>query len=186
MKSASGVDPNITMQELLEQYPGAQRALFRKYHIGGCSSCGFAPDETLGGVCERNENLDVAEVIDHIQASDAEDRTMQIEPRELADAMNGGAKVQLLDVRTREEYEAVKIDGAELFTQESMQKIMSGWPKNDLLVIYDHQGTRSLDAAAYFQGHGFERVKSLRGGIDAWSAEVDPKLPRYHIEATPQ
>lgn len=176
----------MTMQELLEQYPGAQRALFQKYHIGGCSSCGFAPDETLAGVCERNENLDVTEVIDHIQTSDAADRAMQIEPRELADVISGGTKVQLLDVRTREEFEAVKIDGAELFTQESMQKIMNTWPKNDLFVIYDHQGTRSLDAAAYFRGHGFEKVKSLRGGIDAWSAEVDPKLPRYDIEAKPQ
>ena len=41
-----------------------------------------------------------------------------------------------------------------------------------------------MDAAAYFQGHGFTNVKSLRGGIDAWSAEVDPKLPRYHLEPT--
>jgi hypothetical protein len=60
------VDPNITMRELLEQFPGAQRALFRRYHIGGCASCGFAPEETLTGVCARNENLDVDEVIEHI------------------------------------------------------------------------------------------------------------------------
>ena len=59
---------------------------------------------------------------------------------------------------------------------------MSTWPKENLLVIYDHQGTRSMDAAAYFQGQGFENVKSLRGGIDAWSVEVDSKLPRYHLE----
>ncbi|HEY4283010.1 MAG TPA: rhodanese-like domain-containing protein [Chthoniobacterales bacterium] len=182
MTSAATIDPNVTMRELLEQFPGAQRALFRKYHIGGCSSCGFAPEETLAGVCARNENLDVGEVIDHIVASDAADRAMQIEPRDLAGQMAQGQQVRLLDVRTREEHEAVKIDGAELFTQDSMQTIMSTWPKHDLLVIYDHQGTRSLDAAAYFQGHGFEKVKSLRGGIDAWSAEVDPKLPRYHLE----
>ena len=182
MKSAATIDPNITMRELLEQFPGAQRALFRKYHIGGCSSCGFAPDETLAGVCGRNENVDITEAIDHIIASDAADRAMQIEPRELADSIAKGEPAHLLDVRTREEYEAVKIDGAELFTQDSMQNILSTWPRQDLMVIYDHQGTRSLDAAAYFQGHGFENVKSLRGGIDAWSAEVDPKLPRYHLE----
>jgi rhodanese-related sulfurtransferase len=187
MKSAAAtIDPNITMRELLEQYPGAQRALFRKYHIGGCSSCGFAPDETLAGVCARNEDLDVNEVIDHVVESDAADRAMQIEPRELAEAMSDGKPVQLLDVRTREEFEAVKIEGAELFTQDTAQKIMSTWPKNELFVIYDHQGARSLDAAAYFQGHGFANVKSLRGGIDAWSAEVDPKLPRYHLEVEPQ
>src|SRR3954468_6926963 len=186
MKSASNIDPNSTMKELLEQYPGAQRALFRKYHIGGCSSCGFSPDETLAGGCARNENLNVDEVVDHIVASDEADRAMQIEPRDLADRMTRGEKVNLLDVRTREEFEAVKIDDAHLFTQDLMQKITTDWSRAQLLVIYDHQGTRSMDAAAYLLGHGFENVKSLRGGIDAWSAEVDPKLPRYHLEIAAQ
>jgi rhodanese-related sulfurtransferase len=176
------MDPSITMRELLEQFPGAQRALFRRYHIGGCSSCGFAPEETLGGVCARNENLNTTEVIEHIIESDAADKAMQIEPRELAEHMARGEPVQLLDVRTREEFEAVKIDGAHFFTQELMQEAMSTWSRDHLLVIYDHAGTRSLDAAAYFQGHGFANVKSLRGGIDAWSADVDPQLPRYRLE----
>jgi rhodanese-related sulfurtransferase len=180
--NATTVDPNITMRELLVQLPGAQRALFRKYHIGGCSSCGFSPEETLAQVCARNENLDVDEVIEHIIASEEAERAMQIEPRDLAERIARGEKVYLLDVRTREEYDAVKIDNAHLFTQELMQEIQSNWPRENLLVIYDHQGTRSLDAAAYFQGHGFENVKSLRGGIDAWSVEVDPKLSRYHLE----
>ena len=176
------IDPNITMQKLLEQFPGAQRALFRKYHIGGCSSCGFAPEETLAGVCARNDNLSVDEVIDHVVASDAADRAMQIEPRDLADRIAAGEKVQLLDVRTREEFDAVKIPGAQFFTQDLMQEILSKWSRENLLVVYDHQGARSMDAAAYFQGHGFENVKSLRGGIDAWSVEVDTKLPRYDLE----
>jgi len=181
MSSAATIDPNITMKELLQQFPGAQRALFRRYHIGGCSSCGFAPEETLAGVCARNENLNTAEVIEHIIESDAADRAMQIEPRELASRLKDG-DVHLLDVRTREEFDAVKIDGAELFTQELMQEAMSNWPREHLLVIYDHEGTRSMDAAAYFLGHGFPNVKSLRGGIDAWSVEVDTSLPRYHLE----
>jgi rhodanese-related sulfurtransferase len=182
MDSTATIDPKITMRELLEQFPGAQRALFRKYHIGGCSSCGFSPDETLAGVCARNENVDVNEAIDHIIASDAADRAMQIEPQELAQRIKSGEHVKLLDVRTREEFEAVKIAGAHLFTQELMQSVLNNWPRERLLVIYDHDGARSMDAAAYFQGHGFDNVKSLRGGIDAWSAEVDPSLPRYHIE----
>lgn len=182
MTSTATIDPQITMRELLVQFPGAQRALFRRYHIGGCSSCGFAPEETLAGLCARNENLSTAEVIDHIIESDAADTAMQIEPRELSDRMARGEKVQLLDVRTREEFDAVKIDQAQLFTQELMQNAMSQWPRENLVVIYDHQGTRSMDAAAYFQGHGFPNVKSLRGGIDAWSAEVDPSLPRYQLE----
>ncbi|PYJ11220.1 MAG: molybdopterin-synthase sulfurylase [Verrucomicrobia bacterium] len=182
MTLAPSIDPNITMRDLLVQFPGAQRALFRKYHIGGCSSCGFGQDETLAGVCARNENLNVDEVVEHIITSHEADVAMQIEPLELSDRIVRGEKVYLLDVRTREEWEAVKLPGSHLFTQELMQEILASESKTDLLVIYDHQGARSMDAAAYFQGHGFENVKSLKGGIDAWSAEVDPKLPRYHLE----
>src|SRR5438270_2312159 len=183
MNSTATIDPNITMKELLVQFPGAQRALFRKYHIGGCASCGCSPEETLAGVCARNENLDVNEVIEHITTSHEADRAMQIGPRELADRI-AGEPVYLLDVRTSEEFEAVKLPGAHLFTQDRMQEILSDGSRTNLFVIYDHTGARSMDAAAYFQGHGFENVKSLRGGIDAWSAEVDPKLPRYHLEQT--
>ena len=183
MSIAAEINPQITMSELLARYPGAQRALFRKYHIGGCSSCGFQSNETLAGVCARNENLDVDEVTEHILASDAADRAMQIEPRDLAERLAAGERINLLDIRTREEFEAVKLPGAHLFTQEFMQEILARWPREELLVIYDHQGMRSMDAAAYFQGHGFEQIKSLRGGIDAWSAEIDPKLPRYHLES---
>ena len=182
MNTTQTIDPQLSMRELLEQYPGAQRALFRRYHIGGCASCGFSPEETLAGVCARNENLDVDEVTEHILTSDAADRAMQIEPRELADRLAAGETIHLLDIRTREEFDAVRLPGAHLFTQEFMQEILAKWSRTDLVVIYDHQGARSMDAAAYFQGHGFEQIKSLRGGIDAWSAEVDPKLSRYHLE----
>jgi rhodanese-related sulfurtransferase len=182
MDTVTAIDPNITMKELLVQFPGAQRALFRKYHIGGCSSCGFSPEETLAGVCARNENLNMEEAAEHIIASHEADLAMQIEPRELAERLSRGENIYLLDVRTREEFDAVKIDKAHLFTQELMQEILSNWSRDNLLVVYDHQGTRSMDAAAYFQGHGFENVKSLHGGIDAWSAEVDSNLPRYDLE----
>ena len=132
-ESAAAIDPNITMKELLVQFPGAQRALFRKYHIGGCSSCGFSPDETLAGVCARNENLNVDEVTEHIIASHEADLAMQIEPRELSDRIASGEKVYLLDVRTREEWEAVKLPESHLFTQELMQEILANESKTIFL-----------------------------------------------------
>ena len=58
--------PQTPMRRALEVFPGAQRALFRRYHIGGCASCGFEPEESLEGLCRRN-GLDVAEVIRHIE-----------------------------------------------------------------------------------------------------------------------
>src|ERR1700693_3024713 len=98
MNVSVAINPTITMRDLLVQFPGAQRALFRKYHIGGCSSCGFSPDETLAQVCARNENLNVDEAIEHIVTSEEAERAMQIEPREVAERIARGEKVYLLDV----------------------------------------------------------------------------------------
>jgi rhodanese-related sulfurtransferase len=182
MSTITSLDPQVTMRELLQLYPGAQRALFRRYHIGGCASCGFQPDETLAGVCARNNGLAVPEVIDHILTSHEEDLKMQIAPPELAAALQSDPAAKLVDVRTREEFDAVHVDGAIFFTQELMQEILVKWDRSALLAIMDHQGTRSMDAAAYFAGHGFENVKSVRGGIDAWSQEVDSSLNRYELE----
>lgn len=175
------LDPEITMNELLHRLPGAQRALFRLYHIGGCASCGFRPDETLAEVCARNDGLDPGEVLERVSEACAEDDRVLVAPGELANLRREGP-CQLVDIRTREEFEAVRIDGAVLFSQELQQEIMTSWPKDGLIVLIDHQGQRVLDAEAYFSGHGFTNVRGLRGGIDAWSIEVDPSLPRYTLE----
>jgi rhodanese-related sulfurtransferase len=182
MSTTTTLDPQMTMRELLQQYPGAQRALFRRYHIGGCSSCGFQPEETLAGVCARNNQLPVGEVVEHIVASHEADLKMQLTPTELAAALKNDPETKLLDIRTREEFDAVHIEGAIFFTQELMQEILIRWDRRDLIAIIDHQGSRSMDAAAYFAGHGFENVRAVRGGIDAWSQEVDPNLSRYDLE----
>jgi rhodanese-related sulfurtransferase len=175
------IDPNTTMAELLQEYPGAQRALFRAYHIGGCASCGFSESETLASVCARNDNLPVEEVVATIFAAHDEDQKTQISPEEVVERLRAGDQVPLIDVRSREEWDAVHIEGATFFTQELMQEMMSEWPKDREIIFVCHHGVRSLDAASYFAGHGFEHVRSMTGGIDAWSVEVDPDLPRYHL-----
>lgn len=169
------------MADVLAAYPGAQRAIFRKYHIGGCSSCGFQQEETLAQVCERNGSLPVAEVLAHIQSSHEQDKQILIEPKELAAQRQQNPALRLLDVRSREEHESARIEGATLVSQPLMQEIMGRWPKDELFVIVDHQGKQSLDAAAYFLGHGLTNVRCLRGGMDAWSQEVDEAIPRYRL-----
>jgi rhodanese-related sulfurtransferase len=182
MSTIASFDPNTTMQELLRIYPGAQRALFRRYHVGGCASCGFSPSETLSQVCARNEHVPVDEVMEHIIASHEADLKIQIAPEELAAALKQDPKAKLIDIRTREEFDAVHVEGAIFFSQELMQEILMKWDRQALIAIMDHHGARSMDAAAYFSGHGFGNVKSVRGGIDAWSVEVDSNLPRYDLE----
>jgi rhodanese-related sulfurtransferase len=169
------------MCEVLEVFPGAQRALFRRYHIGGCSSCGFAPDETLAQVCARNGNLDVAEVLAHIQSSHEQDAKILSSPRELAELLRQDKSVKLVDVRSREEFEVVHIAGSILLSQDVMRELMASGSNTNLIVVIDHAGQNSLDAAAYFMGHGLQNVRCLRGGIDAWAQEVDPKMRRYKL-----
>jgi len=178
---ADTIQPQSTMGEVLAAYPGAQRALFRRYHIGGCSSCGFQPTETLADVCRRNNNLDVAEVLAHIRTSHEQDAKIFVTAKELARLRAEQPKVRLLDVRSRAEFDAVRIEGAVLLTQPVMQEILGQWPRQELVVIYDHEGKQALDAAAYFAGHGFQQVRCLQGGIDAWVEEVDESVPRYQL-----
>ena len=177
------LEAQTTLQEVLTAYPGARRALFRKYHLGGCSSCGFSPSETLAQLCSRSGSLNVDEVIAHIHASHDADRQLEIGAQEVMARRNHGERVRLLDLRTREEWEAVHIDGAEFVDQDLIQRLMGQEGREGLLVFYDHAGSSSLDAAAYFAGHGLTNARHLRGGIDAWSNEVDPKVPRYKLES---
>ena len=184
VSAPSTVDPRLPIQELLKTFPGAQRALFRKYHIGGCSSCGFRPDETLEQICARNEQMKLGEVTAFLESSHEEDRKMMVEPEDLQALLNtlGRAEIKLLDIRTREEFEAVHIDGSVHFTQPLMNEILMKWPREaGALVLIDHEGRRSLDATAYFYGQGFTNARALAGGIDAWSERIDPDLPRYDL-----
>jgi len=169
------------MREVLEAFPGAQRALFRRYHIGGCSSCAFQPGETLEQVCARNGGLDVNEVSEHIKTSHEQDAKIFVEAKELAEWLKQDSSIRLLDVRSREEFEAVHIEGTMLLSQPVMREVLAEGTNNRPLVIIDHQGKQALDAAAYFMGHGLQNVRCLRGGIDAWAQEVNTKLPRYRL-----
>ncbi len=179
---ASKINPQSTMQDVLDNYPSAQRALFRRYHIGGCHSCGYEPQESLASVVQRHDITDIDEVLTFIEEAEQIDQRTRVSPKEVAEAMkNGnGQKPRVIDVRTPEEFKLAKIEGADLITEELAQEIYS-WPKDTNIVFFCHHGQRSMDAAAYFAGHGYVNAKSMTGGIDAWSQEVDSKVPRYEI-----
>src|SRR5262245_34158229 len=168
MTAVSNIHPGSTMRQVLEVYPGARRALFRRYHIGGCSSCAFEPDETVAQLCRRNGGLSVNEVLEHLKTSHEQDAKILIGARELAELLRVDPSVRLLDVRSRAEFEAVHLENSVLLSQSVMQEILAEGTNNRSLVIIDHEGKQALDAAAYFLGHGLQNVRCLRGGLDAW------------------
>jgi rhodanese-related sulfurtransferase len=169
------------MAAIIGALPGARRALFARYHLGGCQSCAFSNEETLAQLCRRAGGLPPDEVLAHLLEGHAHDQHMLMEPADARDRLAAGPPPRLIDIRTREEHEAVAIPGSEFSTQELQQQLFAGEPDAEIL-LYDHTGANVLDQVAWYRGHGLGRTFGLRGGIDAWSREIDPKLPRYRME----
>jgi rhodanese-related sulfurtransferase len=173
-----GIAPSMTMEQILEIAPSAQRALFQRYHIGGCSSCGFQPTDTLAQVCKDHNILDVAEVVSTIERSEDVDRKVQVSVQQVKAWLDQGEDFSLIDVRTPEELAIARLAQAEPLDYQNAAKYMS-LPKERRIVFMCRSGVRSLDVAAYFIGHGFTNVHSMTGGILAWSEHIDPRIPRY-------
>ncbi|MBP9165555.1 MAG: hypothetical protein KBF99_20390, partial [Leptospiraceae bacterium] len=77
------------------------------------------------------------------------------------------------------EIEIAAIPGSEMISQKLAYEILNKWDKNTTTVFICHHGMRSLEATSYFKGHGLPNCKSLTGGVDLWSVEIDPSMKRY-------
>ena len=102
----------------------------------------------------------------------------QLRAEALKQMLDSGDKPALFDVREPHEIERARIEGSKPLTEAVMDEI-NALPKDTPLVFYCHFGQRSQAAAEHFRLQGFTSVHSLVGGIDAWSREVDPSVPRY-------
>jgi monothiol glutaredoxin len=113
-----------------------------------------------------------------IDSRNAPAEVRQLTATELKRLMDEGVSFELFDVRTPEERAIAKIDGARLLDEETAAYVDT-LPKDRMLVFHCHHGMRSQDAAEYFRDRGFRNTHNLVGGIDAWSLEVAPDVPRY-------
>ncbi|HEY8835532.1 MAG TPA: rhodanese-like domain-containing protein, partial [Chthoniobacterales bacterium] len=93
--------------------------------------------------------------------------------------MDNKEALTLIDVREPYEYEIARIDGSRLIPLGELETHVSELPRTGALVLQCHSGGRSEHATRLLQEAGFENVFNLEGGIDAWSVEVDPVVPRY-------
>ena len=183
MQATTKITKHSTMQEILDAYPSAERALFSRYHIGGCNSCGYEPGDNLEKVVNSHNILDINDVIAFIERSEQADRQIQISPGDAAAALQSDIPPRLIDVRTSKEWELARIQSAVLNSEDLAQEMMR-WPKDTHIIFYCHFGQLSLEAASYFVGHGFSNVRTMAGGIDAWSLAVDSSVPRYEVPPT--
>ena len=89
-------------------------------------------------------------------------------------------KARLVDVREPWEMAQVSIDGSVPMPMAQVPaRAHQEFDPDEHLVILCHHGMRSMSVTAWLRNQGFETVQSLRGGIDAWAAQVDPALGRY-------
>jgi len=136
------------------------------------------------GTAQRAEGLSIDYVeTEHghelaIENPNAPAPVRQLDAKELARLLESGSRFHLFDVRTPEEAAIARIPGARLVDAELAAEI-ERLPKDAMLVFHCHHGGRSQQAAEHFRALGFRNVHNLAGGIDAWSQQVDPSVPRY-------
>lgn len=103
----------------------------------------------------------------------------QLDPTDAAALLAGDAPPVLLDVRTPGEYATAAVRGAVLIPLGELARRLDELDPTAPTIVMCHHGMRSMQAAMYMSQQGFARVDNLRGGIERWSREVDPSVPRY-------
>jgi len=104
---------------------------------------------------------------------------IQISPREVQQMRTRGENFLLVDVREPWEHDAARIEDSLLIPLREIPENLSLLAGAGPLVLYCHHGIRSLDAAEWLRSQGIGNARSMSGGIERWSAEVDPRVPRY-------
>lgn len=107
---------------------------------------------------------------------------LEITPQDVKRRLDTGERLTLIDVREPAEFQAARIPGAELIPMRSipaeLQRLEAA-ADDSTLVVFCHHGVRSLNVVNWLREQGVASCQSMAGGIDRWSLEIDPSLPRY-------
>jgi rhodanese-related sulfurtransferase len=104
----------------------------------------------------------------------------EISAEQVKSLQKSGEQFTLLDVREPWEYETVRLEGAKHIPMGDIpSRAQQELDPEEHVVVMCHHGVRSLTVTNWLRQQGFEKVQSMRGGIDGWSRTVDPKVPLY-------
>jgi molybdopterin/thiamine biosynthesis adenylyltransferase/rhodanese-related sulfurtransferase len=139
----------------------------------GCPVCGENP--TVTELIDYQEFCGIPQANAQAQANEVPEITVQ----ELKDRMeNGAEKVSVLDVREPHEYEVANI-GARLIPLGELPERLVELDRDENFAVHCKTGGRSARAVKLMQEAGFQKVYNVKGGITAWSDEIDPSVPKY-------
>ncbi len=106
----------------------------------------------------------------------------EITPIEVKRSLDAGEKMSLIDVREPFEFEQARIEGARLVPMRTIAESLPSLEEESeraTLIVLCHHGMRSLNVVDWLRRQGVEACMSMQGGIDRWSLEIDPAVPRY-------
>jgi rhodanese-related sulfurtransferase len=107
---------------------------------------------------------------------------LETTPREVQSRLQAGEKLALIDVREPSEFQMARLTGAELIPMRTVPAELSrldAQAEETPLIVICHHGVRSLNVVHWLREQGVSACQSLAGGIDRWSLDVDPAIPRY-------
>jgi rhodanese-related sulfurtransferase len=104
---------------------------------------------------------------------------MEIEPMSVKEMLERGEVSLFIDVREPWEHEVSRVEGSTLIPLRQIPSNLERFKDASEIILFCHHGRRSLTAAVWLRSQGIENARSMAGGIDRWSVEVDPQVPRY-------
>jgi rhodanese-related sulfurtransferase len=108
------------------------------------------------------------------------DLAIEISPAEVNEQLRLGTPLRLIDVREPEEHAVCHIEGARLIPMRTVPQHLGELDDDGPpIVVFCHHGVRSLSVVDWLRRQGVENCQSMAGGIDLWSLQVDPSVPRY-------
>jgi adenylyltransferase/sulfurtransferase len=135
------------------------------------------------------ENPTVTDLIDYeefcgilqVQQADEANEVPEITVRELKERLDTDEEISVIDVREPHEYEVANLEsqGAKLIPLDDLPERLSELDQTETIALHCKTGSRSARATRILQGAGFENVYNVKGGITAWSEEIDPSVPKY-------
>jgi len=104
---------------------------------------------------------------------------LEILPRDVKQRLDRGEKLLLVDVREPHEHALCQIEGAVLIPMGNIPTNLQRLDTDEDVICFCHHGMRSMDVANWLRAQGVKSARSMSGGIDRWSVEIDPGVPRY-------
>ncbi|MGY3803769.1 rhodanese-like domain-containing protein [Pigmentibacter ruber] len=167
-----------TMKEVETQFPFARSLLHSKFHVGGCATCGYEPQETITQVAGKHKK-DAELMLQALNLGLQDMQKSEITVQELAELKNRNAKILILDVREEWEYEIAHLPNSILLTEKNFSENVEKSKNVECVIVVCHHGLRSMNATLYLKDNGILNARSLQGGIEAYSIKIDNSIPRY-------